>query len=119
MATRVTTTTVDDFTGEPGASTFTFSFGNQDYEIDLVKSDPLLAALKPFMDAGRKTSRRRSTRSGNPGGGSAMSGADRDENMQIRAWAMANEIPVPSRGRIPERIRAAYEAKDPRLALAA
>jgi hypothetical protein len=97
----------DDFTGEPGATTFTFGLGDSQYEIDLASDADLQAALAPFVAVARKAPR---ASSGGHTGGPNLTPEQRRENKAIREWAAAGGLNCPPRGMIPRQVRAAYEA---------
>lgn len=82
-----------------------FSLEGKNYEIDLAPSnlERLREALAPYVKAGRVVSVGRTRRNGSSRNPSS-------DLRAIRAWANANGHPVGDRGRIPESIRAAYDA---------
>jgi len=111
MAKKIITTLVDDLDGselKPGAGkTVTFALEGSSYEIDLSEKNEqsLRAALEPYLNAARITSRSKAARSTN----SVRS--SREELSAARSWLRANGHDVSDRGRIPtallERFRAA------------
>lgn len=111
MAQIIRRTTVDDITGEEGATTHSFSLDGQAFEIDLVSVDELRAALRPFMEAGRKAAKGKRSSASSPEPTSIASNPT-----EIRRWARQNGLTAPDRGRIPQVLREAFEAKDPALA---
>ncbi|WP_263090278.1 histone-like nucleoid-structuring protein Lsr2 [Curtobacterium sp. RIT-PI-V] len=112
MAQKVTTTLVDDLTGdtiEDGEGrTVTFGFDGTHYEIDLgdENADALREAFSDYVASARKVSGRssRSTSGSTPKRGNS------EELAKIREWANANGHEVSSRGRISQAVRDAYEA---------
>jgi hypothetical protein len=98
----------DDFTGEPGASTFTFALGRDSYEIDLASDTALRAALEPFVAVARKApgNGSKSAHTGGPN----LSHAQRRMNQEIRQWAAEQGVDCPPRGMIPRKVREAYTA---------
>lgn len=109
MAKRIVHQLIDDIDGtllEDGAGeTLRFSLDGTAYEIDLSSgnADALRAAIRPYIDAGRRVStaatgaaRKRSARSSEPG--------------RIRAWAAENGYTVSERGRVPAPVVEAYRA---------
>jgi hypothetical protein len=113
MATKTTTTLVDDLDGTElpeGTRPTSFGINGSTYEIDLsgANAEKLAAALDPFIEKARSvrtarpSARMSSTRAG--------ASANRDRLARIREWAEANKKPVASRGRIAESIVAEYEA---------
>jgi hypothetical protein len=108
MAKKVVTFYTDDLTSNESdtVSTHVFSLNGVEYEIDLAPEnyDKLNSALRPFIDNGRKTGRsKRAGRSNKP----PVAGASAEE---VRAWARTNGYDVNDRGRVPRRIREAFEA---------
>ena len=107
MAQKVEVHLEDDLDGGPADDTVTFALDGKDYEIDLstTNAEKLREALRPFAEAGRKT-----TRSGSPRRTpSRASGSDPD-TAKIRAWAKENDYEVSDRGRIHQHVRDAYYA---------
>lgn len=95
---------VDDIDGTEGASSQTFSVNGDTWEIDLTDENAvkLQNALAPFIEHARKTGKaqppKRASRAGSP-------------NKAIREWAVANGHDVPARGRIPQVVVDAYNAR--------
>jgi hypothetical protein len=107
MATATVIT--DDLDGSANAQTVTFSFDGTAYTIDLGKKNraALEKALKPYLAAATKVSRR-STRSRATGG---RGGRSATPNLaDVRAWASAQGIAVSDRGRIARDVLDAYAA---------
>ena len=107
MAQKVEVHLEEVLDGGPAEDTIQFSLDGKDYEIDLStdNADKLREALRPFAQAGRKTTRSggaRNTRS-------RASGSDPD-TAKIRAWAKENGHEVSDRGRIHQTIKDAYYA---------
>ncbi|WP_062737490.1 histone-like nucleoid-structuring protein Lsr2 [Kocuria turfanensis] len=107
MAQKVQVHLEDDLDGGPADDTITFALDGKDYEIDLstTNAEKLREALRPFAQAGRKTTRSsgpRATRS-------RRSGSDPD-TAKIRAWAKGNGYEVSDRGRIHQTVKDAYYA---------
>jgi len=103
MAQRLVT--VDDIDGTAGASPQFFSLGKDAWEIDLTdeNAEKLRDALAPFIEHARKVSKgrapsKRASRAAGP-------------NKAIREWAEAHGHAVPSRGRIPQKVVDAYNAR--------
>jgi len=111
MAQKITTTLVDDLTGETigdgSGKTVQFGFDGAGYEIDLTdeNADKLREAFADYVAAARKTSGR-STRTRTSSSGRT----DPDELAKIREWAAANGHEVAARGRISQAVRDAYAA---------
>ncbi|MDX3572395.1 Lsr2 family protein [Streptomyces sp. ID05-47C] len=100
MAQKVVVTLFDDIDGSEAAETIAFGLDGRSYEIDLNEANArkLRKALAPFVDAGRKRSR----------SGKAYRQTEvAPDPAAVRAWAQANKLDVPARGRIPKKV---YEA---------
>ncbi|GAA1905876.1 Lsr2 family protein [Arthrobacter gandavensis] len=105
MAQKVKIILVDDLDGGSADETVRFGLDGSQYEIDLSNDNAknLRAALKQYVDAGRKTG----GRTGRPRG----TGASRsNEAAQIREWARSNGYTVSERGRVNSEIIEAYRA---------
>lgn len=102
MAKKTVVTLVDDLDGSDATETVSFAFDGATYEIDLSAENAaaLRAALKPYVDVARRTSRAPARRS---------TGTSTDAKV-IRAWAEERGIAVPSRGRIPAEVQEQYRA---------
>ncbi len=96
----------DDLDGGPADHTVSFALDGKDYEIDLsdANAEKLREALRPYVAAGRKT-----TRSGTRSPGTRATGSNSD-TAKIRAWAKEHGHEVSDRGRIHQHIREAYYA---------
>lgn len=103
MATRTIVEMKDDLDGTPAQHTVRFSLEDSVYEIDLTSKnrDKLVSAMAPFAAAGRRV------RGAGPG---AMSSETPVDSRAVREWARANDVVVPARGRIPDRIIGQYRA---------
>ena len=114
VAVEVTEKLIDDLDGGPAVETVSFALDGTGYEIDLSKRNA--AALRKTLDgyiraarrqgATRPTSRRRTTKSGR-NGAKPSRGFDL---ANLREWAGANGVAVPSRGRIPQTVVEQYKA---------
>lgn len=102
MAKKTVITMVDDIDGTDAVETILFAVDGASYEIDLSADNAaaLRDALKPYIDAGRKTAPRARRR------GSSAGATPRE----IRAWAADNGIDVPARGRIPASVQEQFHA---------
>jgi Lsr2 len=106
MATITTTILVDDIDGTPtlGTETVNFSIDGKHYEIDLSPKnrETFHAILAPYTEKGRTVvvSTRKSSRA-------PLNGTKAGD---IRTWAIANNIDVSARGRIPASVREQYLA---------
>lgn len=108
MAQKVEVHLEDDLDSGPADDTVTFALDGKDYEIDLSTSnaEKLRETLRPFAEAGRKTTR---SSGGARGTRSRGSGSDPD-TAKIRAWAKENGHEVSDRGRIHQSVKDAYYA---------
>jgi hypothetical protein len=113
-----TTVITDDIDGSTGAETVSFVFQGESYEIDLAKKNRTAfeKALKPYIDAARRSAGR-GNRGGNRGGrraaqggrGRGRSGRSSTDLAAVRAWAQENGYQVSERGRISREVMEAYE----------
>ena len=108
MAQRVEVLLTDDLDDTDIAAgkgeTIQFALDGKDYEIDLTSKNAtnLRKALKPYLDAGRKTSagngkRTRTTRIG-------------PDPATVKEWARANGYDVKDRGRVSKEVLEAFNA---------
>ncbi|MFE5190972.1 Lsr2 family protein [Streptomyces sp. NPDC056628] len=100
MAQKVVVTLFDDIDGSEAAETIAFGLDGKSYEIDLneANASELRKVLAPYVEAGRKRSR----------SGKAFKQTEvAPDPAAVRAWAQANKMEVPARGRIPKKV---YEA---------
>lgn len=108
MAQRVEVLLTDDLTGDAIPSgkgeTITFGLDGKTYEIDLSSrnGNALRKMLAPYVEAGRPVKTARGARVKR-----TQVGAD---TKTIKEWARANGYEVNDRGRIPNDIRAAFDA---------
>ena len=114
MAQRTVVLLTDDLTGNEIADgegqTIRFELDNTAYEIDLSNknADKLRNAMAQYVSAARKTS------------GGKSNGRRRKSDVVtrlhdpkiIRRWAEANNVDLPQRGRIPQRIIEQFEAHE-------
>ena len=107
MAQKVEVHLEDDLDGGPAEDTVTFALDGKEYEIDLssTNAEKLREALRPYVEAGRKTTRGGGARNAR----SRASGSDPD-TAKIRAWAKENGHEVSDRGRIHQSVKDAYYA---------
>lgn len=95
-----------DLSGRQDAERVTFGLGDTWYEIDLTADEQkdLEAALKSYLDAGRKAiqeppQRRKMVPTTSP-----------EEREKIREWGRENGFEFAEYGRIPKEVMAAYDA---------
>ncbi|MCC5781843.1 hypothetical protein CRM73_02580 [Kocuria sp. CCUG 69068] len=107
MAQKVEVHLEDDLDGGPAEDTITFTLDGKDYEIDLssTNAEKLREALRPFAEAGRKT-----TRGAGPRGTRPRAKGSNPDTAKIRAWAKENGHEVSDRGRIHQSVKDAYYA---------
>ena len=113
VAVEVTERLIDDLDGSGAAETVLFSLDGTSYEIDLSKKNA--AAFRKTFDRYLKAARRQGGRNSTPrprATKAAGNGAKpkREFNLaQLREWAGANGVAVPSRGRIPQAVVEQYK----------
>jgi nucleoid-associated protein Lsr2 len=103
----------DDLDGSPNATTITYSFDGQEYEIDLSEAnlEKFRESLKPYLEKSRIVERAavlHAEASGGrgrrraSGGGTARASASggRSDLAAIRTWAQSQDMDVKDRGRI-------------------
>lgn len=103
LATKTIVELSDDLDGTPAQHTVRFALEDSVYEIDLnsANRERLVAAMAPFAAAGRRVH----------GAGAGSSGAQTPVDARaVREWARVNDIEIPARGRIPERVVEQYRA---------
>ncbi|MFF5304887.1 Lsr2 family protein [Streptomyces sp. NPDC013161] len=105
MAQKTVVLLTDDISGGDADQTLIFGLDGKSFEIDLNdrNAEKLRKALRPYIEAGRKTGGRNSTRG--RGAGATSSGED---TAAIRSWAKENGHEINDRGRVPANIREAY-----------
>ena len=114
MAKAMVETLVDDLDGSPAVETVRIGWNGDWRELDLSKRNvaALSRALDRYWDAGRPV-RRRASEPTSQAAASRPKKGGRDPKT-IRAWAVANGIEVPARGRIPAGVERQYnEASQP------
>ena len=106
MAQKVHIVLEDDLDGSDATQTVSFGLDGTSYEIDLNDKNAaaLRDALATYVGHGRKVS---GSRRGRRSSASSDSGHSAKE---IRDWARSNGHKVPERGRIPSKVREAFEA---------
>jgi hypothetical protein len=106
VAQKVKIILVDDLDAGSADETVRFGLDGAQYEIDLSTDNAknLRAAMKPYLDAGRKVGGGRTGRPRTAGS------ARNNEAAQIREWARNNGYTVSERGRVNSEIIEAYRA---------
>ena len=104
MARRTVVMLTDDLDGSEATETVRFGLDGRDYEVDLSKKNAksLRDGLKRYVEVGRKTGGRRTSRSGR------TPGSDRAQLSAMRAWARQQGMDVSERGRISATVQEAY-----------
>jgi Lsr2 len=108
MAQKMQVVLTDDIDGSQGAETVRFSYDGVDYELDLSEKN-----AKKFHDNMRfysDHSRKVGGRGRRSSGGQTKTTKVGADNATIRAWAKANGVKVPDRGRISNSVREQFEA---------
>lgn len=107
MAQKVQVLLVDDLDGVEADETVTFALDGKTYEIDLTaaNAEKLRGLLEPYTKSGRRTGGRSATTRGK----SRVSVGGSPDTAKIRAWAKENGHEVNDRGRVPAKVKAAYE----------
>lgn len=105
MAQRVSIELVDDLDQSPADETVSFGLDGSTYEIDLntKNADKLRELLAPYVGEGRKVTGGRRARKA---GATSLGPSARE----VRDWARSNGFEVPERGRIPAKVREAFDA---------
>lgn len=105
MAQRVEIILIDDIDESPANEKVRFGLDGITYEIDLSKENAavLRDSLAPYIRSGRRVRGQRAR----SGGKVAVPGSSASA---IRDWAGKNGYEVSARGRVPAKVRAAYEA---------
>lgn len=110
MAQRVSVNLVDDIDGGNAVETIRFALDGTEYEIDLGKrnAERLRAAMADYIGGGRRLVK-------TTGRGRGRTVVQRRVEVAadpraVRAWAKANKVAVPDRGRIPLTVLERYRA---------
>lgn len=108
MARQTIVRLLDDIDGTLAAETMTFSIDGRSYEIDLSERNAakLRKALEPFTAKARTSGSERPPRSRV----TTVPAVGQSRHALIRAWAAAEGLTVPARGRIPQSVVTAYDA---------
>ncbi|KUM39029.1 Lsr2 family protein [Arthrobacter sp. EpRS71] len=99
----------DDLDGTEGASSYTFAWGKDQYEIDLsdANAKEFEDVLSKYIDAAAKVTARLPREAGSR---SASSGPSKEELKKMRIWARENGMNVSGRGRVSQKVQDAYKA---------
>ena len=114
MAREVIEKLIDDLDGSPAVETVAFALDGTSYEIDLSKRNA--AAFRRTFDRYVKAAQRKGVTRSAPRRRTARAATNgkvkRDFDLtQLREWAGANDVAVPSRGRIPQAVVEQYKAE--------
>lgn len=103
--TVVTELLVDDLDGSTADRTVAFVWDGASYEIELSRKNAVAfeKAMRPYVEAARRTRGMRSRRGSNSRGG-------KRDLTAIREWAAKNGFDVSARGRIASNVIEAYES---------
>lgn len=106
---------VDDITGEAGASTRRLRVDGVEYDIDLTDDsfEKLQGILRPYLEKARVVPMSKRGKSGSAEGRGTPVRQKQElpaASATIRAWAAANGIDCPKRGRIPAAVVERYSA---------
>lgn len=118
MVSRVTVMLIDDLDGSDASQSVEFVYKNKVYTLDLNddNASKLDDALAPYIAAAEKAGRAQSSTGGRAGRRQTVAGSGGSEPApdytakEVRAWALANGVEVPARGRIPSRVIEKYKA---------
>lgn len=108
---------VDDITGEAGATTRRLRVDGVEYDIDLTDESfaGLQETLRPYLEKARVVPMAKRGRNGSASGAQEGRGTPVRQKQElpaasatIRAWAAANGIECPKRGRIPAAVVERY-----------
>jgi Lsr2. len=104
---------VDDITGEAGASTRRLRLDGVEYDIDLTDESfaSLQEQLRPYLEKARVVPMSKRGKSGSSEGRGTPVRQKQElpaASSTIRAWAAANGIDCPKRGRIPASVVERY-----------
>lgn len=108
MAQKKIVMLIDDLDGTEASETVVFGIDGGTYEIDLSgkHAAELRESLRRYVSAARKAGSDRTSGRKRV----AIPSTGHSRNAEIRAWAHRHGHDVPARGRIPQRVVAAYEA---------
>lgn len=108
MVQRVSTILISDLTDKEctdGGETIEFAYRGVSYSIDLTSKEAQKFddVMFPYLDSARRLGKRRGSR--RPATESTV------DSKAVRAWAQANGLDVPARGRIPNAVIDQFRAK--------
>ncbi|MFC7597569.1 Lsr2 family protein [Terrabacter sp. GCM10028922] len=108
MAQKKIVTLIDDLDGSEATESVTFALDGSKYEIDPSEKNAseLREALTRYIAAARESGVQASATRKRV----SVPSAGHSRNAEIRTWAHSNGHLVPARGRIPQRVVAAFDA---------
>jgi hypothetical protein len=111
MVQRTEITLVDDVNGDPANETIQFGLDGVQYEIDLDEKNAglLRQDIEQWAGYARRVGGRRKHRAGQKTNGQKAESVTIPSSAEVRAWAQAQGVEVPPRGRVPADVRAAFE----------
>ena len=117
MARQITEKLIDDLDGSDATQTVEFAYKGKSYTLDLNDNNAsdFEDALAPYIAAAGKAGTASSGRGGRGGkrqAGASSGGSDVSaySPKDVRAWAQANGVEVPARGRIPGKVIEQFRA---------
>ncbi len=116
MARQITERLIDDLDGSDATQTVEFAYKGKSYTLDLNDNNAsdFEDALARYIAAAGKPDTAQSSRGGRGGKRQAPASAGRSDGdyspKDVRAWAQANDVEVPARGRIPGKVIEQYKA---------
>ncbi|MDI3211751.1 Lsr2 family protein [Arthrobacter sp. AL12] len=111
MAKTTITKITDDLDGSDNASSYTFAWGKDQYEIDLSEKNAkeLEDFLGKYIDVASKVTARL-PRERSASTSAARSSSNKEELQKVRQWAKDNGYDVSERGRVAQTVQDAYRA---------
>jgi hypothetical protein len=112
MVQRTKITLIDDVDGETAADeTIQFGLDGVQYEIDLgsAHADQLRASIWQWVDYARQIGGRRKHKAKDKAKTNGHKASATPSSAEVRAWAQSQGVEVPSRGRVPADVWAAFE----------
>src|SRR4051794_11012025 len=105
MAQKKHVVLVDDVDGSPASETVRFALDGTEYEIDLneAHAEALRETITEWIGPARKTGGRKKAAV------RTTAATSTTDTTKIREWARQNGYTVSDRGRIPSKVREAYE----------
>ncbi len=116
MARQITERLIDDLDGSGATQTVEFAYKGKSFTLDLNDNNAsdFEDALAPYIAAAGKAGSAQPSRGGRGGKRQAATSSGRSSSdyspKDVRAWAQANDVEVPARGRIPGKVIEQYKA---------